>query len=389
MLLITVPTGTDAPIYHLPIVTGFIVLVSVVCFALQLSMPEQMEVFYLHHGSINPLTWITHSFVHEGFGHIIGNMIFLIVSGLIIEGRCGPLKFLGLYMAIAIVSGGMQQLAMFPFGNGEEYSIGANGCVYGLFAVAMLWMPETKVNIFVAGIFFLYPIWRTFTTSVMNVVFVMISIQFLIVWFTFFAVSSAMLQLLGAIPGFAVGYLMLVRQWVDCEGHDLLTQNFNYKPKLTKAKKEQLRQEKERRKQHRKDAISEARQKIAEHVENGRYELAISRLESMRRKLQGKANFTAAEMYKIVRAYDEDPAKRKHSKYLLDRYLSEQPNAPAVLVLASARQYLVHLEAPRKALAILKEIDVRQVSEQEKKLMSRLMAVAKKKIRDGVIEFTD
>ena len=74
---------------------------------------------------------------------------------------------------------------------------------------------------------------------------------------------------------------------------------------------------------------------------------------------------------------------------MLDRYLSEQPNAPAVLVLASARQYLVHLEAPRKALAILKEIDVRQVSEQEKKLMSRLMAVAKKKIRDGVIEFTD
>ena len=364
-MLIAIPTGTDAPIYHLPIVTGFIILINIVCFALQLSFPEMMTALHIHHGYLNPLSWVTSCFMHEGFVEIIGNVIFLGITGLIIEGRCGSLKFLGLYLAIAIVSGGITQLAMLPFGS-EGSSHGASACIFGLYAVAMLWMPETKVNIFFGGILLFTPIFRQISVSIVNVVFVMITIQFLIVWFSFFSMSSAMLQMLGAIPGFAIGYLMLARQWVDCEGHDLLTQNFNYKPKLTKAKKEQLANEKQQRKEERKQAIAEAKRKIAEHVDNGRYELAISRLETLRRKFHGRANFTASQMYKIVKAYDAEPSKQKHSRFLLDRYLEEQENVPAVLILASARQYLVYKEQPRKALSILKGIAADRLSEQEK-----------------------
>jgi len=247
-MLIVVPTGTDAPIYHWPIVTGLIILANIVCFALQLNFPGHLEMLYLHHGFFNPLSWITYSFMHDGFGHILTNLFLLASVGLIVEGRCGPLKFLGVYFAIAFISGCLQQLIFLPLGF-DTSSCGANSCVYGLFAIAMMWVPENKVNIFVGGWVLFRPFFTTISPTIITVAFVLIGIEFLIVWFSFFSFSSAMLHLLGAIPGFGLGYFMLVRKWVDCEGGDLLTTSFGYKQKMTTAEKKKLQLEKEQRRE--------------------------------------------------------------------------------------------------------------------------------------------
>ena len=387
-MLIICPTGTDAPIYHWPIATGLIILTSIACFVLQLNFPAAMEMFYLYHGFFNPLTWVTHSFVHRGIGQLLGNMFLLACVGLLVEGRCGPWKFLGAFFAVGIISGFIQQLIFLPMGF-DTYSGGASGCIYGLFAIAMMWMPENKVNFFIAGWVLFFPFLRNFSANVMSVVFILIGIEFLIVWFSFFSLSSSMLHLLGAIPGFGIGYLMLVRKWVDCEGGDLLTTSFGMKPKMTGAEKKKLQLEKEQRKETRKQAIAETKRKIGEHVGQGRYDLAIRHLESLRRKLHSEANFTPAEMYKIVKAYDADPDKRQQSMFLLNRYLKEQPDAPAILVIANARQYLVYKDSPRKALSVLKRIEASQLSEQEKRLVAKLTKVAAKQIRDGSLEVSE
>jgi len=384
-MLITFPTGTDAPIYYWPITTGVIILTNIACFALQMLFPDQMAFFYLHHNHFNPLTWVSSSFMHAGIGHIFFNMFYLACVGLVIEGRVGPFKFVGIYLVIALASGLIENLIFLPLGSGGA-SLGASGIIYGLIAIAMLWMPDSEVNIWVGGWLFFYPFFTTFTVSIMTVAFVMIALEFLIAAFTMFSISSSLLHLLGAIPGFAVGYLMIVRQWVDCEGGDLLTRNFGYKPKVSEAKKEQLRLEKEERKQARRQAIDEAKTKINELVADGHYELAVRRVEMVRRKLHPKANFTPAQVLKIVKAYDAQPEKRKESIYLLDRFLEETPDAPDVLKIVSARQYLLHKEAPRKSLGILKEIDINQLGEKQKKLVAKLTAVANQKIRDGSLE---
>ena len=84
-----IPTGTDAPIYHLPIVTGLTIAANVVVFVFQLLNPGLTEMFWLEFGTFRPHTWLTAAYLHADFGHLFGNMVFLFIYGLIVEGKVG------------------------------------------------------------------------------------------------------------------------------------------------------------------------------------------------------------------------------------------------------------------------------------------------------------
>ena len=48
---------------------------------------------------IHPLQWLTNIFLHAGFFHLVGNMIFLWTFGFVVEGKLGWLPFTALYLA--------------------------------------------------------------------------------------------------------------------------------------------------------------------------------------------------------------------------------------------------------------------------------------------------
>ena len=58
---------------------------------------------------LHPLQWVTNNFMHSGFFHLAGNMIFLWTFGLVVEGKLGWWRVLARVLGLAAgESAGMQ-----------------------------------------------------------------------------------------------------------------------------------------------------------------------------------------------------------------------------------------------------------------------------------------
>jgi membrane associated rhomboid family serine protease len=88
------------------------------------------------------LTLVSYMFLHAGWMHIIGNMIFLEVFGDDIEEALGRLRFLLFYLACGIV-GGLVFVASAPGFQGPL--IGASGAISGVVIAYAMFRPCAKV----------------------------------------------------------------------------------------------------------------------------------------------------------------------------------------------------------------------------------------------------
>ncbi len=207
------PYRTDAPVYHLPIATICIIAANVLAhLVMRQAGEETWERLILVYGQFSPWQWITSVFLHAGWLHLIGNMIFLWVFGLIIEGKVGHARFVAIYLLIALVSGLIEQTAML---GSEGGSLGASGVIFGLIAIALVWAPENIIE----SILVLWII-RHVELRVMTFAGIYLVYQFVEALLLGFGMGSAMLHLLGAVCGLPIGILMVKRAWVDCEGWD-------------------------------------------------------------------------------------------------------------------------------------------------------------------------
>ena len=84
-------------------------------------------------------------FLHGSVGHLVGNMIFLAILGMLVEGALGPALFLGLYLLSGFGAG----LGSLAWRWGEQGSaLGASGAIAGLMgAYCVLWGLR-KVRVF-------------------------------------------------------------------------------------------------------------------------------------------------------------------------------------------------------------------------------------------------
>ena len=236
-MLIIVPTGTDAPIYHWPFATlGLIIVNTAIYFVTcELALPEEQYylvqgMLWVQFGAWLPWQWLTANYYHFDFFHLLGNMMAFWGLGIIVEGKIGWWKYLLLYNLIGIVSCAILQTLMI-FGP-DTGAAGASICIFGIMAVAMIWAPANELNVFV-----LFG-WRWFTMEVTVysyvTFFVFLEIVFGILGIMFSAgnyeehglivfLSSATLHLLGAGAGLGVGLVMLKWGWVDCENWDVFS----------------------------------------------------------------------------------------------------------------------------------------------------------------------
>lgn len=209
-----IPWRTDAPLYHRPWGTIGLIAANVMVFLWALSAGAgQVEPLVLNYGTINPIQWVTSVFIHGSWMHLIGNMFFLWVFGLIVEGKTGTRRFLAIYGGIAVVSCLVEQVLMLWT---TGISFGASGIIFGLMAIALVWAPENEVDcLLILGIFVKTLELRVFTIAVLYLIFQGIEIVV-----AGLHVSSGLLHLLGMVTGLPVGIVMLRRGWVDCEGWD-------------------------------------------------------------------------------------------------------------------------------------------------------------------------
>ena len=91
-------------------------------------------------------TWATLlscMFIHGGFLHLAGNMLFLWVFGTSMERRLGPLRFLLLYLATGVAAT-LSHLAIDP--QSQAPLIGASGAVSGVLGAYLLTFSYNRIR---------------------------------------------------------------------------------------------------------------------------------------------------------------------------------------------------------------------------------------------------
>lgn len=93
-------------------------------------------------------------FLHGGWMHLAGNMLFLYIFGNNVEARLGSLPYLLVYL----VTGVLATLFFALFAPGSQVPlVGASGAISGVLGCYFLWFPRNRVKTFI----FLFPFLMT------------------------------------------------------------------------------------------------------------------------------------------------------------------------------------------------------------------------------------
>jgi len=165
-----IPLKDDNPTSSRPIVTYFLIGLCILVFLMQLgSQSYQTGQLFYSYGLIpsvlmghNQLpmdlyavpafvTIFSSMFMHGGFMHLIGNMLYMWIFADNIEDNLGPSKFLIFYL-LAGIGAAMTQVLMDT--HSEVPMIGASGAIGGVLGAYLINHPNAKVLVLIPFGFF-------------------------------------------------------------------------------------------------------------------------------------------------------------------------------------------------------------------------------------------
>src|SRR5580658_8045119 len=128
------PLRDDRPTYTAPIVTTLLIIACALVFFFELSLDEySRDYFITRYGVVpahlRPITLVTSMFLHGGWMHIIGNMLFLWAFGKSLEDAMGHVKFLSFYLICGVTAGIVQFLFNYY---SRVPTVGASGAIAGV-----------------------------------------------------------------------------------------------------------------------------------------------------------------------------------------------------------------------------------------------------------------
>lgn len=95
------------------------------------------------------LTLITSMFMHGGWAHLGGNMMYLWVFGDNIENRLGHLRYLFFYLLVGIIASMAHVITTNVLGHNMLIpSLGASGAISGILGAYLLLYPTRSVHVF-------------------------------------------------------------------------------------------------------------------------------------------------------------------------------------------------------------------------------------------------
>ncbi len=110
---------------------------------------QQFNVPGLQPTPIHPyLTLISSMFMHGGWGHLAGNMLFLWIFGDNIENRLGHIRYFIFYMICGIVASLSHVMLTYMMAQSTIIpSLGASGAISGVMGAYIILFPKRKVNV--------------------------------------------------------------------------------------------------------------------------------------------------------------------------------------------------------------------------------------------------
>jgi len=97
-----------------------------------------------HAGLGGPVPWtlVTSMFLHGGWAHLLGNMVYLGIFGDNVESALGHVRYLAFYLLAGIL-GGLTQVLTQP--HSAVPTLGASGAISGVLAAYVLYFPHNRV----------------------------------------------------------------------------------------------------------------------------------------------------------------------------------------------------------------------------------------------------
>ena len=166
-----IPLHDDNPTEIAPIVTIALIVLCSLVFLYEVSLPERVgQAFVLHYGAIPasifghgaalledavavPVTFtlLTSMFLHGGWMHLIGNMLYLWIFGNNVEDAMGHVKFVIFYVVCGILAAVSH--AVTDPASGIPM-VGASGAISGVLGAYLLLYPRAQVLVLIPlGIF--------------------------------------------------------------------------------------------------------------------------------------------------------------------------------------------------------------------------------------------
>ncbi len=376
------PYGTDAPLYHRPIATIGLIVFCAVVFVLQHTYPDQAESFILEiGGGIHPLQWLTSNFMHSGLGHIVGNMLFLWVFGLIVEGKIGWWKTLLIFVFVGGVENCLTQLLM--LGSEPTHALGASTAIFGFMAICLIWAPENCIECSYCLMLAFRIFAGVFEASVKVFAGIYLGLNILFLSLQFYAtgqvLSSEYFHLVGAFIGLGIGIVMLRQNMVDCEYWDIYsvwaglhTMSPEDRQALEDAKPKNLRRKAAEEQKRREFLIDEIRHAIA--VKN-----AVPALMLIKRKKAEFPNWTLPErdMLQLIQLLSEQ--KKYDESVALMREYGTLYTSKRVAVQFRLTQTLLAMDQVNAALKELARVDFLQMDAKQREYADDLRRVAEKR----------
>jgi membrane associated rhomboid family serine protease len=151
-----IPLRDVIPSRTTPFVTVTIIVLNAVAFLFELSLPGPERRALLQQFGVVPalFSWtsvFTSMFLHGGWMHIGGNMLYLWIFGDNVEDRMGHFRFVVFYLLCG-VAGALAQVAISP--DSHIPTIGASGAIAGVMGAYLVLYPQSRVLTLIALIFF-------------------------------------------------------------------------------------------------------------------------------------------------------------------------------------------------------------------------------------------
>jgi rhomboid family protein len=170
------PLKDNVPTRRFPVVTVALIVTNVLVFLLYQDggqgagfvrsvdelgyHPCEVENSCRQVGSDWPPTIFSSMFMHAGWGHLLGNMLFLWIFGNNVEDTFGRIRFLVFYILGGLAATAAQTFVTLAVGTPQDAMIpnlGASGAISAVLGAYFLLVPDSKVLTLVLP-FFIFPV---------------------------------------------------------------------------------------------------------------------------------------------------------------------------------------------------------------------------------------
>jgi membrane associated rhomboid family serine protease len=208
-----IPLRDHNPSGKTPFITYLLIGLNLFVFGYMFLLPEDLLMAFIEQYAIIPdlishernlFSLISSMFLHGGFAHLLGNMLFLNIFGDNLEDKLGHCKYLLFYLICGLGASGLQILTS-P--HSTVPNLGASGAIAGIMGGYLVLFPHQRIDI-------LFSLGWTFRQTTVPAYFM------LFYWFIFQVFSGAGSlaftdEMMGGVAyfahigGFITGWLLL------------------------------------------------------------------------------------------------------------------------------------------------------------------------------------